>query len=121
MVEEEQNEDSEEKLLAENSSKEFSKKKIAVIGGSDFTTGFRLAGVNKIFGEENYTEKIQELIDRDDIGIVVAEQKDLLELPDRIQKKVQESVDPVVVPLSESGTTEQINEKIRKVIGADIT
>jgi len=97
------------------------KKQIAVIGGSDFTTGFRLTGVNKIFSDKNYGQKIQELTERDDIGIVVAEQEDILELPERIQKKVQESVSPVVVALSESGTTEQINEKIRKVIGADIT
>ncbi len=97
------------------------KKSIAVIGDSDFTTGFRLAGVRKIFGDEDYAETIQELVSRDDIGIIVAEQEDIRELPERIQKQVQESVDPVVVALSESGTTEQINEKIRKVIGADIT
>ncbi|MFB6147481.1 MAG: V-type ATP synthase subunit F [Candidatus Nanohaloarchaea archaeon] len=97
------------------------KKKIAVIGDSDFTAGFRLAGVRKIFDKEDYANKIQELIERDDIGIVVVEQGDLEELPDRIRTPVEESVDPVVVPLSEEGTQEQINEKIRKVIGADIT
>ncbi len=98
-----------------------SRKKIAVIGDSDFTTGFKLAGVRKIFNTENYREKIQELVERDDLGIVIAEQEDLEELPERIKKMVEESVDPVVVPLSETGTTGQINEKIRKVIGADIT
>lgn len=97
------------------------KKRIAVIGDSDFTTGFRLAGIQNVFGDENYEQKIQDLVKQDDIGIIVAEQQDLKELPGRIQKSVRESVDPVVVPLSESGTSEQLNEKIRKVIGADIT
>ncbi|MFB6190751.1 MAG: V-type ATP synthase subunit F [Candidatus Nanohaloarchaea archaeon] len=97
------------------------KKKIAVIGDSDFTTGFRLAGVQKIYGKEDYANRIQELLEREDIGILVVEQEDLEELPARIRTPVEESVDPVVVPLSESGTQEQINEKIRKVIGADIT
>lgn len=97
------------------------KKEIAVIGGNDFTVGFRLAGVSKVYGKENYEDKIQELVGRDDIGILVVEQRDLEELPARIRKPVKESVDPVVVPISESGTQEQINEKIRKVIGADIT
>lgn len=100
---------------------ESEKKKIAVIGSDDFTAGFKLAGVNRIFGTENYREKIQELVERKDLGIIVAEQKDLEELPERIRKKVEESVDPVVVPLSETGASGQINEKIRKVIGADIT
>lgn len=97
------------------------KKKIAVIGDSDFTTGFRLAGVQKIFGKEDYANRVQELVEREDIGILVAAQEDLEELPTRIRKPVEESVDPVVVPLSESGTQDQINEKIKKVIGADIT
>ncbi|MFB6213764.1 MAG: V-type ATP synthase subunit F [Candidatus Nanohaloarchaea archaeon] len=97
------------------------KKKIAVIGDSDFTAGFRLAGIQKIFDKEDYANTIQELVDREDIGILVAEQDDLEELPGRIRTKVEESVDPVVVPLSETETQGQINEKIRKVIGADIT
>lgn len=121
MVEEQQNEDSDENLLAENSSKEFSKKNIAVIGDDEFTVGFRLAGVTKIFGDENYGQKIQELVERDDLGIIIVEQDDLEQLTDRVRAQVEESVDPVVVPLSESGTSEQINQKIRKVIGADIT
>lgn len=96
-------------------------KNIAVIGDDEFTVGFRLAGINKIFGDENYEQKIQELVERDDLGIIVVEQDDLEQLPDRTRAKVEESVDPVVVPLSESGTSEQIDRKIRKVIGADIT
>lgn len=97
------------------------KDEIAVIGSSEFTLGFRLAGVTQIYGGENYREKIQELVNDGDLGIVIAEKSDLEQLPERIRNDVEESVDPVVVALSEEGTTEQINEKIRKVIGADIT
>lgn len=97
------------------------KKSIAVIGDDDFTVGFRLAGINKVFGSEDYATRIQELVNRDDLGIIVADRDDLNQLPDRIRVKVEESVDPVVVPLSESGTSDKLNEKIKKVIGADIT
>lgn len=97
------------------------KQHIAVIGDEELTLGFKLAGIQKTFTSENYKEKIQELIDRDDIGILIAEQKDLEELPERIRNTVEESVDPVVVALSEEGATSQINDKIKKVIGADIT
>lgn len=96
-------------------------KSIAVIGDEEFTVGFRLAGVKKIFNPGDYGEKIEELINRDDIGILVAEKTDLEQLPERKRKNVEESVDPVVVALSEQGTSDQINQKIRKVIGADIT
>lgn len=97
------------------------KKSIAVIGDDDFTLGFRLAGVQKIFGKENYREDLQELIQRDDIGIVVAEQTDLEQLPDRIRDRVEESVDPVVVPLSEEGEATGLNDKIKRVIGVELS
>ncbi|MFB6216488.1 MAG: V-type ATP synthase subunit F [Candidatus Aenigmatarchaeota archaeon] len=77
------------------------KKSIAVIGEDEFTLGFRLAGIQKVFDTENYAEKVQDLISRDDIGILIAEQSDVEELPNRIQNQVEESVDPVVVQLSE--------------------
>jgi V/A-type H+-transporting ATPase subunit F len=97
------------------------KKEIAVIGNEKFTLGFRLAGVSKTYNPENYQEKIQELVKRDDIGILVADEKDLQELPKRIRGQVESSVEPVIVSLSETAESERLQEKIKKAIGADIT
>lgn len=97
------------------------KKSIAVIGEREFTIGFELAGIQKTYGKENYQEQIQELIEKDDLGIIVAEKSDLEELPNRIRKDVNESVDPVVVPLSEKAEDSQLQDKIRKVIGVDLS
>ncbi|WP_414837517.1 V-type ATP synthase subunit F [Candidatus Nanosalina sp. VS9-1] len=97
------------------------RKSIAVIGDSDFTTGFKLAGIKKTFDTENYRDTIEELIDRDDIGILVAEESDLEKLPKRARNTVESSVDPVVVALSETAESERLQEKIKKAIGADIT
>lgn len=97
------------------------KKKIAVVGRSEFTLGFRLAGVQKIYGRDNYRENIEELLDADDVGIVVMEEDGLDDLPKRIQNEVERSVDPVFVPLSETSESERLNEKIKRAIGADIT
>ncbi len=97
------------------------KKSIAVIGEDEFTLGFKLAGVQKVFGKENYQEKIQDLLKRDDIGIVVAEQSDLEELPNRIQAQVEGAVDPVVVPLSEEAEDTGLQDQIQQVIGIDLS
>jgi len=97
------------------------KRKIAVIGDSDFRLGFKLAGVKETFNKENYEEKIQEILDRDDIGILVVKEEDLEILSKRIQNKVNSSVNPVVVALSEKAESERLQEKIKKAIGADIT
>jgi len=103
------------------SDEEIDKKSIAAIGSDEFTLGFRLAGVQKVFDKENYQEDIQELIGRDDLGIVVAEQKDLQQLPGRVRNMVEESVDPVVVSLSEEGEATGLNDKIKRVIGVDLS
>ena len=97
------------------------RKSIAVIGDSDFTTGFKLAGIKKTFSDENYREKIEELVEREDLGILVAKETDLERLPKRVRDDVQSSVDPVVVALSETAESERLQEKIKKAIGADIT
>lgn len=97
------------------------KKNIAVIGSDEFILGFRLAGVEKTYNPSNYGEKIQELIDRQDLGIVVADENDLENLSERVKREVIQSVDPVVVTLSETPDSSRLNERIRKVIGADIT
>ena len=97
------------------------KKEIAVIGDRDFTLGFKLAGVRETFEPENYGEKIEKLIERDDFAIVVAKEEDVKQLPGRKRNRVEESVDPVVVELSKTAESSNLQEKIRKVIGADIS
>jgi V/A-type H+-transporting ATPase subunit F len=101
--------------------KEEKKKEIAVIGSQEFTLGFKLAGIRKAYTPENYQEKIQELIKRDDIGILIAEETDLQKLQKRARTEVENSVEPVVVALSESAESERLQKKIKKAIGADIT
>ena len=97
------------------------KKEIAAIGSEEFTLGFELAGVKNVFNPDDYAEKIQELTDRDDLGIVIVEDSDLEQIPARIRRDVEESVDPVVVALSEEAESERLQEKIKRAIGADIT
>lgn len=97
------------------------KRNLAVIGDQDFTLGFQLAGVQKVFEKGDYQKKIQELTSREDIGILVVKEEDLQDLPKRIRKDISNSVDPVVVPLSEEAESERLQEKIKKAIGADVT
>jgi len=97
------------------------KKKIAVIGSEEFTLGFQLAGITKTYNPENYTDKIQKLVERSDLGILVAEEQDMNNLPKRARNTVENSVEPVVVTLSETAESERLQEKIKKAIGADIT
>lgn len=97
------------------------KKEVAVIGDRDFTLGFKLAGVKETYNPEDYAEKIEELIGRDDLAIIAAKEEDVDGLPGRKRERVEGSVDPVVVKLSRTAESSNLQEKIRKVIGADVS
>lgn len=100
---------------------EDTKKEIAAVGSEEFTLGFELAGISKTFNPDDYSQRIQKLTDREDLGIVIVNEKDLQKIPARIRRNVEESVEPVVVALSEEAESERLQEKIKRAIGADIT
>ncbi|MEF8880604.1 MAG: V-type ATP synthase subunit F [Candidatus Nanohaloarchaea archaeon] len=97
------------------------KKVIGVIGSEEFRLGFRLAGLKKTFNADNFEKKIDELLQGDDLGILVAEEADIQASNKKTQQRIEESVEPVVIGLSEEAESERLHEKIRKAIGADIT
>lgn len=101
--------------------KDETKKTIGVVGNDEFTVGFQLAGIEKVFDNENFEETIQELMDQEDLGILVVDEKDMEKLSKRMVREVESSADPVVVSLSEEAESERLQEKIKRAIGADIT
>ncbi|WP_406656783.1 V-type ATP synthase subunit F [Methanolobus sp. ZRKC2] len=95
---------------------------LAVVGNGEFVTGFRLAGVKKIFdvvdGElESTVEKILE--DRE-VGILVMHGDDLNKLPEILRNTINESVEPTVVTLGGSGQSSNLREKIKQSVGVDL-
>jgi len=97
------------------------KKNIAVIGNTEFTLGFKLAGIQKVFDKKNYQNKIKQLTQREDIGILIVQKEDLEKLPSNTKQKIEASVDPVVVTLSEEAEATGLQDKIQKVIGIDLS
>lgn len=93
---------------------------IAVIGSDEFTLGFRLAGVRRVFiaDQTNYQEKMQEAISDANVGILAVNAEDLQYLPTNFKTKVMDSIQPVVVPVG--GDQSDLREKVKKVIGVDL-
>ncbi len=93
---------------------------IGVIGSDEFTLGFRLAGVRRVFvaDENNYQEIMQEAISDANIGILAVNANDLQYLPANMKTKVMDSIQPVVVPIG--GDQSDLREKVKKVIGVDL-
>ncbi|WP_349256743.1 V-type ATP synthase subunit F [Methanocella sp.] len=95
---------------------------IAVIGKSDFTTGFRLAGVRKTYdvaSDKDLEEKVRACMSDNSVGIVVLHADDAKRLPAALQKIVDESVEPTFIAIGgreESG----LRDKIKRAIGVDL-
>jgi len=95
---------------------------LAVIGKSEFTTGFRLAGIRKIFDvadSKDLEEKVKTCLSDENVGIVVLHTDDVKRLSAGLQKTVDESVEPTFIAIGgreESG----LRDKIKRAIGVDL-
>ncbi len=93
-----------------------------IFGEEEFTLGFKLAGVNDIIEvNENSAEKeIKKILDEKVDGIIVMNNKAVKYLHERTRLKLEDSVKPVCIVLSETAEQENIRRMIIKAIGVDI-
>ena len=93
---------------------------IAVIGSEEFVTGFRLAGIRRVYAvsHEKLLETIVKVMDEAEVGILAVHTPDLEKLPQQLRTKMMESVDPVVIPVGvEEG---DLRDKVRRAMGIDL-
>jgi V/A-type H+-transporting ATPase subunit F len=93
---------------------------IAVVGSEEFVTGFRLAGIRKVYAvsPDKLLEKVVQVMDEAEVGILAMYQQDLDRLPPQLRAKMMESVDPVVIPVGlEEG---DMRDKVRRAMGIDL-
>lgn len=96
---------------------------IAIIGSSEFTLGFKLAGIKKtvaIEENDNASLKMNELLKDEAVGIIVTEQKIMDELTENLKESALSSVKPSVVVLSKNSKDEGLRSMIKKSIGIDL-
>lgn len=98
---------------------------VVVLGNSEFTLGFRLAGIKRCVEVENDNNKlakeVEQALNDKSIGILVLDKNDVCKLPLRVTEKTEYSLAPVVVVLSEDTSSEEdLRRKIRRSIGVDV-
>ena len=94
---------------------------LAVVGSSKFVTGFRLAGVRKIHvpAADTMENKINEVLQDKDIGILVLHNEVFMRLPLSLRKRLSESVAPVVIPIGKEEEIE-LRDRIKQAVGVDL-
>ena len=95
---------------------------IAVVGTSEFTLGFQLAGVPRLFNPESDDElasTMRDLLSQKDVCIVVIDSADLTRLSDRLRSQIADSITPTVLGI---GTEEDntLRESIKSALGVDL-
>ena len=70
---------------------------IAVVGTPEFTLGFQLAGVNRLYhpeDDEALANTMRDLLTQKDVGIVVLDSANLTRLSDRLRSRIADSITP---------------------------
>jgi len=92
----------------------------AVLGSDEFTLGFRLAGVKRVYAVQpsEYEAKLMELIGDSTLGILAINSSDLSKVSANARRKAMESISPVVIQVG--GEEGDLREKVKSAIGVDL-
>ncbi|UGV39951.1 V-type ATP synthase subunit F [Methanococcoides orientis] len=95
---------------------------LAVVGSSEFVTGFRLAGVKKIYEakDDELESMVTKVLEDSEVGIFVMHGDDVNKLPEILRDTLSESVEPTVVTLGGTGESSNLREKIKQSVGVDL-
>jgi len=95
---------------------------LGVLGHPDFTLGFRLAGIKRIFDVEDPKDterRVHEVIQKGEVGILVIHGDDFARFSPAVRKQLSDIVRPVVIPVGPREDTD-LREKIKQAVGVDL-
>ncbi|MCH8004480.1 MAG: hypothetical protein IH934_07680 [Nanoarchaeota archaeon] len=95
--------------------------KTAVLGSNEFVVGFQLAGIkNTIEVSDNPLQDINNLKNNKETGIVIIEENIMENLDKHQRIEIEDSVDPVFIPVSTKVEQDSLKRLIKKSIGVDL-
>ncbi len=94
-----------------------------MLGGTDFVTGFLLAGVRRtiITTDDDLEPKVREALNEEDIGVLIVDDRDVQRLSPHLRGALEDSIEPTVI--SVGGTSEEstsLREQIKRSVGVDL-
>jgi V/A-type H+-transporting ATPase subunit F len=99
---------------------------LAVFGAPEFTLGFRLSGITKVVdvdesGRSDADKRLLDLIEDQNIGIIIADDRTMNSLSERMRERAESLVRPVIVIVSAEPTAQEtLRKMIIKSIGVDL-
>lgn len=94
---------------------------MAVLGSNEFIVGFQLAGIkDTIEVSDNPINDINKFKEKKEHGVVVIEENIMENLDKHEKIDVEDSVDPVFIPVSTKAEQDSLKRLIKKSIGVDL-
>jgi len=94
---------------------------MAVLGSTEFIVGFELAGIkDTIEVSDNPINDINKFKEKKEHGVVVIEENIMENLDKHEKIDVEDSVDPVFIPVSTKAEQDSLKRLIKKSIGVDL-
>ena len=95
--------------------------KTAVLGSNEFIVGFQLAGIkDTIEVSDNPFRDINNLKTKKEHGVIIIDENIMENLEKHERIKVEDSVDPVFIPISTKVEQDSLKRLIKKSIGVDL-
>lgn len=92
---------------------------IGVIGDRDFVLGFQLSGIKKTYDVSK--TNAEDVLEKENLDILIFDSKDVQKMPERLKGKIESSVKPTTVIVSETAEAEEaLRKMIKKAIGVDL-
>lgn len=95
---------------------------VGVIGHPEFTLGFRLAGIKRIYDVEDpkdMEKRVREVIGKGEVGILVLHGDEFAKFPAPMRKELSDIVRPVVIPVGPREDSD-LRMKIKQAVGVDL-
>ena len=95
--------------------------KIASAGSNEFVVGFQLAGIKDSFelAKEPFNQ-LKELKSKKDFGIIIVEEKIMENFEQHQRLEIEDSVDPLFIPVSEKVEQDSLRRLIKRSVGVDL-
>ena len=95
--------------------------KTAVLGSNEFIVGFQLAGIKDTIEASNAPlDDIRKLKEKKEHGVVIIDEKLMENLDKHDREDIEDSVDPVFIPVSAKIEQDSLKRLIKKSIGVDL-
>jgi vacuolar-type H+-ATPase subunit F/Vma7 len=94
--------------------------RVAVMGNNKFVLGFQMAGIRDVIETEDPEKGLEDLKQSSDIGIIIIDELLMDKLDQDKREDIEDSVNPVFIPVSVKVEQDSLKRLIKKSIGVDL-